>query len=169
MKKSWAVIFEENAEKYLVLIPKNSQENTIKKAYDFLSYLPVNLVSNTHITYLESLNIKVLNTLCFTKESTHFRKDIGKELYTKYPQFVEKKEFQKQDKIFTVYNLKMKHELSTSSLLTFYKKILQLESIKKHIFIDNFSNFEECIQNDFQSLEELETELKKVCYTIQTC
>lgn len=168
MQKAWAVVLDEKDKKYLVIISKFSEQNNIKKAHDFLYQHSDHSYHNFKITCFESLNIKILNTLCFTKEASQFRKDIGKELYEKYPQFVEKKVFQKQNKTLALYNLKMKHELPIDSLLCFYKNILQLENIKKHIIIEDFHCFEEFIKKDFISLEDFEIQLKKTCYTTRT-
>ena len=62
------------------------------------------------IYYFESLDLRTLAKLCFSKGNSPLRNKIAKELYLSHPEFIEKKQYYKENQLIDVYNIKMKYE-----------------------------------------------------------
>ncbi len=176
--QSWAIILEKENQKFLLTIPKEKinapyfhKENNIHQARNFIQTLK-NTKNDYTLYHFESLTLKILEKLCFHKESSYFRNKIAKELYEFNQNFVEKKDFFQLRKTIETYNIKMKYELPKNiswetckqTLLHFYKSVLQLKSLQEEIIIHNHHDFHKFIDKDFKNLEEFEKELKEICY-----
>lgn len=177
--KSWALILEKDGQKFLLTIPKELKKswdmhnngNNILKARHFITSQK-HQSNDTLIYYFESLNLATLAKLCFSKGNSYLRNKIAKELSLSHPEFIEKKQYYKQNQIIEVYNIKMKYELPknvfwetcTKILLHFYQSIIQLSALKEQIIIQNPEDFDTLIHQKFDTLETFEQKLKEVCY-----
>ncbi len=177
--KSWALILEKENEKFLLTIPKEKKtksnidikRNNILSARNFITSQK-NQTHDSVIYYFESLNLSTLSKLCFSKGNSYLRNKIAKELYNSHKEFVERKEYYKDNQVLEIFNIKMKYEFPKNVfwetckkiLLNFYQSILQLSVLKQEIIIQNPWEFEALTWKNFDSLELFEQKLKEVCY-----
>lgn len=163
---SWALILEENNQKYLLTIPRETNEKlewnetNLNKAKTYIDTLR-NESSNIILYKFESLTLRALDKLCFWKENNSFRKTININI-DKYPKFFNQK-WRLKDK-FEFKKNKDDKELDEKLLLDFYQTVLTLESTKKQIIIEHFKDFDKFINSSYENLDEFEKELKKTCY-----
>lgn len=175
---SWALILEKDNQKYLLTIPRITNqklewtETNLNKAKTYIDSLNAEN-SDLNLYKFESLTLRALDKLCFWKElnknrhweikeeDNTFRKNIFSEIL-KYPKFFNEK--QKLKDKFEFKKNKEDKELDEKFLLEFYQTVLTLESTKKQLIIKHFKDFDKFINSTFESLDEFETELKKTCY-----
>jgi len=164
--QSWALILEENNNKFLLTIPRDNTNNSenLSEANKKIKYLPSDKNWDIYLNIFDSLTLKALDKLCFWKENNTFRRTI---YFNKaeYPEFFNDKWFLK-DK-FEFSNLVNWQKINDEKLLIkFYKSVLALESTKRQISLKFFTWIEDFLQTNFDTLDEFQEELKKVCYTI---
>lgn len=166
--QSWALVLEQNNNKYLFTIPKNKEDSSWEKFKTNLQLAKEKIDNlenlNTWEIFLykfESLTLSALDKLCFWKENNSFRPTLIWNIINE--EFLNQKWKLKDKFEFTKYENgeKVKDE---NLLLEFYKTVLNLESTQKQIVIKYFIWFQEFIKKDFENLDEFEEELKKVCY-----
>lgn len=164
--QSWALILEENNNKYLLTIPRDNTNNSenLSEANKKIRYLSSDTSWDIYLSIFESLTLRALDKLCFWKENNTFRRTIHFNK-TEYPEFFNDKWFLK-DK-FEFSNLVNLQKINDEKLLIkFYKSVLALDSTKKQISLKFFTWIEDFLQKDFDNLDDFQEELKKVCYTI---
>lgn len=168
---SWALIMENKNNKYLLTIPRNinsklERESNLNKAKNEIDKLNDENNWDWILYKFESLTLRALDKLCFWKENNTFRWNIYNEI-SKYWEFVIKSKnwnIKLKDKFEFTFENNWEKIKDEKLLLKFYKTVLSLESTKKQIIITHFKYFDNIKNWKFESLEEFEKELKKVCY-----
>lgn len=160
--QSWALILEENNNKYLLTIPRDNSINpeNLSEANKKIKYLSSDRTGDVYLHIFESLTLRTLDKLCFWKENNTFRRTIDFNK-TQYPNFFNGKWFLKDKYDFLNWQKNNDEKL----LIQFYKSVLALDSTRKQISLKFFTWIDDFLQKDFDTLDEFQEELKKVCYT----
>lgn len=185
---SWALILENQNNKFLLTIPRTTNKNlnfwetNLNKAKNHIDNLKDEQNWNWNLCKFESLTLRALDKLCFWKEinknkyweqkeeDNEFRKNIFQEI-SKYTHFLNWKQKLKDKFDFKIEKKKLENwkeiveKIDDEKLiLDFYQTVLKLESTQKQIIIEHFKDFKSFIDWEYSSLDKFEQELKKVCY-----
>ena len=139
----WCVIIEKEKYKYLYMIPHDDNDN-LKKAKEYIEKLKSDNTSQTKLHYFNSLTLRALRKLCFKTKDNTFRGLI--------PNTVR----------FPKYEQEWKEE--PEKIIDFYQQVLKNQ---KTINLDfyNYNDVSKLMENKFDTLEDFERELNKICYS----
>ncbi|MFA5194906.1 MAG: hypothetical protein WC401_03805 [Bacteroidales bacterium] len=139
----WCVILERNEHQYLYLIPRNNNDN-LKKAKQYIDTLK-NAKDDEVIKlhYFKSLTLRALRKLCFKEIDNSFKSTVKGVCFPPYEQ-----------------------KLSEPERIKFYQEILKNSTT---IDIASFTGIDELYSKNFETIEDFENELNKICYVKTVC
>ncbi len=143
----WSLILKEDNKKYLVLIPRSSDDNH-KKARKFVEGEFKNSGGEITLYHFKSLTLRALEKLCFKKFGNTFRPKLEK-AGLKFPQYKEK-----------LYENEIE-------MIKFYQNVLLYEKNKIEegsLDLIDFGDLSKFLDNNFDDLKSFESELEKSCY-----
>lgn len=145
----WSLILKERNSHELLLIHRSHR----KKAKDLIG---LNKEGDQRVHQFYSITLRALEKLCFgfsgTKD-TEFLENIKKEL----PEYENiKGKFSFEDN-FT-------KEIDEIKLIKFYQKVLKSNYANRVLELNFFCDLKDILNKDFESLDEFQSNLEKVCY-----
>ncbi len=137
----WCVIIEKEKYKYLYMIPHDDNDN-LKKAKEYIEKLKSDNTSQTKLHYFNSLTLRALRKLCFKTKDNTFRGLIPNTV--SFP------------------NCEQDWKKEPKKIIEFYQQVLKNQ---KTINLDFYNNVSKLWENKFDTLEDFESELNKICYS----
>jgi len=139
----WCVVLDKNEHQYLYMIPRDGTDN-IKKAKEYIERLKsTSIESPIKLHYFNSLTLSALRKLCFKENNNTFTNTIKNVTFPPYEQFQTE-----PDKI------------------KFYQKILKNATT---LNLDIYTGLDALCQRQFETLNDFEIELNKICYAKTIC
>ena len=149
----WALILEKPGSRELLLIHRND----MRKAKQ---YIRSNKEGDQKLHQFYSLTLRALNKLCFgfqgTKD-TEFLKKVKEELA----------EYKSVEGGFS-FKSSSGNQIDEKKLIKFYQNVLKSNYAKNVLEIKFFHDLENILNKEFQSLNEFQSDLEKVCYLKRT-
>lgn len=145
----WCVIIEKEKRKFLYMIPFDEKDN-MKKANDYISKLENITDGKSKLHYFNSLTLRALKKLCFKESDNTFKEQFKK---------VNEKDKTKYEVEFPRYEQEWKDDEQRQ--IDFYQNILRKQ---KTLDLSAYENVSALCENQFESIEDFESEINKICY-----
>jgi hypothetical protein len=140
----WCVVLDKNEHQYLYMIPRDGNDNH-KKAKEYIEKLEsANVDSDLKLHYFNSLTLSALRKLCFKENDNTFKGTI-------------------KNISFPSHEQALKTDVEKIQL---YQKVLQNPTT---LNLKKYNGLDALRQKQFETLNDFEIELNKICYAKTIC
>ena len=141
----WCIIIEKENHKFLYMIPRDEQDS-MKKSKDYISKLENKTDGKTKLHYFNSLTLRALRKLCFKETDNTFKKTL-------------------QGKVdFPQYEQQWKDDVKKQ--IKFYQEVLKKQNT---LDLTSFEDVSVLCEKQFESMDEFESGINKICYAKTVC
>lgn len=156
----WATVFEHNKQHQLVLLPKDDAQ----KAYGLISNYQKGIsTASTKLYWFESFTLRSLRKLCFghlEAGTNTFNENIQSVLRKHSYSEIDNRGYNKQVRIEGEFSFKG----DTQKIINFYKDVLTSDYAQRVLKLPQQQIQSEIISQNFDSLDEFQIALEKICY-----
>ena len=139
----WCFVIEKDERQFLYLIPRDENDN-LKNAKWYVETLTNEEEATTKLFYFNSLTLIALRKLCFKEVNNTFKSALESKI--KFPEY--------------------EQALNEKEKILFYQNVLKNATT---LNLSCYSGVEELCNSQFNSLNDFERELNKICYVKTIC